>query len=55
MIWIEMHHSVLLETWGRCWHCDGPTNTLEPNFEAYLHLGECTLAKDREYWAAVAA
>ena len=52
MIWVEVHRSARLESSGPCWHCGGPTNTLEPNFGTWLHLGYCTMMKDREYWAA---
>lgn len=55
VIWVEAHRSVLTDSSGPCWHCGGPTNTLEPNFETWLHLGYCTLEKDREYWAELAA
>lgn len=38
-----------------CWHCGRPSRWLELNFEAPLHPGACSDAKDVEWWTALAA
>lgn len=38
-------------SWGPCWECGEPCNTIELCFGARLHPGRCTKTKNDEYWS----
>lgn len=54
-VWYEYRRggatTVLLDAFGPCFQCGGPTNTLDVDFETWLHQGVCALEADAAYWA----
>ncbi len=47
--WVMCHSS------GPCFWCGGPTNSLDVNFQTWLHQGVCTMLAERDYWHACTA
>lgn len=48
----ENHNFIEVDHAGPCFFCGLPTNMVEINFEAWLHL-ECETGADAAYWEAL--
>ena len=55
-VWYEHHAygytTVLVDAFNVCFWCGGTTNTLDVDFEGYLHQGLCALEALNAYWDA---